>query len=116
MRSFHLHARRSHLTWPAACVLSVSLAMLVRGVVRAENWPRWRGPDGNAVSQQTTLPIHWSPTQNIRWSTEIPGQGFSSPIVWGDHIFLTSAFDGGARRAAHCLDGANGKILWIPEI
>ena len=116
MRLLHLRARRHQVPWPSACILVVVLVMLVGNAVRAEDWPRWRGPDGNAVSQQTNLPIHWSPTQNIRWSTEIPGQGFSSPIVWGDRIFLTSAFDGGARRAVHCLDGARGKILWSREI
>jgi outer membrane protein assembly factor BamB len=60
-------------------------------------WPYWRGPaaDGMAVGD---APTHWSSTQNIRWQTEIPGLGNSSPIVWGDQIFLTTAIPTGADR------------------
>ncbi len=94
--------------------LSVTLA-LIKGV-RAENWPRWRGPDGNGVSSEPALPLHWSATQNVRWKTVVPGEGFSSPIIWGDRIFLTSAFDQGERRAVHCLDRTSGKIAWSREV
>ena len=53
------------------------------------NWPYWRGPaaDGMAVGG---APLHWSDTQNVRWKTEIPGRGNSSPVVWGNRIFLTT--------------------------
>jgi outer membrane protein assembly factor BamB len=84
--------------------------------VRADNWPRWRGPDGNAVSTATPLPLHWSTTENVRWKTAIPGEGFSSPIVWDDRVFVTSALEKGTRRAVHCLDRLTGKMLWTGEI
>jgi outer membrane protein assembly factor BamB len=84
--------------------------------VQAENWPRWRGPNGNAVANAAPLPLHWSAMQNIRWKVPIPGEGFSSPIVWGQRLFLTSALEKGSRRLLHSLDRATGKILWSREI
>jgi outer membrane protein assembly factor BamB len=82
----------------------------------AENWPRWRGPDGNAVSGEAPLPVHWSTTRNIRWKATVPGDGFSSPVVWDDRIFLASALDHGGRRLVQCLDRAGGKLLWSREL
>ena len=82
----------------------------------AENWPRFRGPEGNAVSTESPLPERWNRMKNIAWSVEIPGEGSSSPIVWGKRIFVTSAFDDGARRAVHCLDRDTGRIVWSREI
>jgi len=84
--------------------------------LHADHWPRWRGPDGNAVSAETALPLRWSRTENVRWSTEIPGEGSSSPIVWEDRVFITSALDHGKRRVVHCLDRKNGKVLWSQEL
>src|SRR3990172_12560040 len=58
------------------------------------NWPYWRGPsaDGMAVGD---APLDWSATRNVRWKADIPGRGFSSPIVWDDRIFLTTAIPTG---------------------
>lgn len=60
----------------------------------AENWPQWRGPNGLGVSSETALPTEWSPTTNIAWKTEIPGRGHSSPVVWGNRVFLTTSIRG----------------------
>ncbi len=57
----------------------------------AENWPQWRGPTGDSVSRETNLPAEWSETKNVAWKLPLPGKGGSTPIVWGDRIFLTSA-------------------------
>ncbi len=57
-------------------------------------WPQWRGPGGRAVGQAVTYPDTWSPTSNVAWKTEIPGRGHSSPVVWGDRIFLTTSVEG----------------------
>lgn len=57
-------------------------------------WPQWRGPEGLGISAETTFVTEWSPTKNIKWKTEIPGRGHSSPVVWGDRIFLTTSFKG----------------------
>lgn len=89
---------------------------LLAVVLGAQEWPRWRGPDGNAVSAETRLPVEWSRERNVAWKVEIPGEGASSPIVWGDAVFVTSAFEDGMRRAVHCLDRKTGKTLWRREV
>lgn len=73
--------------------IAVILALvLVTAVgVRAEDWPQFRGPRGDGVSQTRNLPTTWSDTQNVAWQAEIPGRGWSSPIVLGDRIWLTTA-------------------------
>jgi len=61
-----------------------------------DNWPRFRGPDGNGVAQQATPPIEWgADSDNLKWKTEIPGKGSSSPIVWENKVFVTTAVDTG---------------------
>lgn len=82
---------------------------------RARDWPRWRGPDGNAVSPETSLPRQWGAAESVAWRTAIPGEGSSSPVVCGDSVFVTSAFEKGARRALHCLDRRTGKLRWQRE-
>ncbi len=57
----------------------------------AKNWPQWRGPQANGVAPHANPPLEWSETKNIRWKIEVPGKGLSSPIVWGDRIFITTA-------------------------
>src|SRR5438132_9567846 len=61
------------------------------GAVRADNWPQWRGPTNNGICKETNLPTEWSATNNIVWQTPLPGMGGSTPAIWGEHIFLTSA-------------------------
>jgi outer membrane protein assembly factor BamB len=58
------------------------------------NWPQWRGPGGLGVSAESGFPTEWSPTTNVKWKTAIPGRGHSSPIVWGDRIFVTTSIRG----------------------
>lgn len=60
------------------------------GNTYAENWPQWRGPEGNGISREKSVPTRWSSEQNIRWKAPLPGLGTSSPIIWGDLIFVTS--------------------------
>src|SRR6266705_2365295 len=78
----------------------------------AENWPAWRGPRGDGTSLETNLPTQWSPTQNIAWKAELPGAGHSSPIVWGERVFVTTALSGKQERALLCLERKTGRILW----
>ena len=59
----------------------------------AENWPTWRGPGGQGVSPETEVPARWSPTENVRWKVPLPDAGNSTPIVWGDRVFITQASD-----------------------
>lgn len=96
-------------------------------------WPQWRGPLGTGVAPRAQPPIEWSETKNVRWKTAIPGKGHSSPIVWGDRIYLTTAIPYGeavkprfVRPGAHdnlamtrrhefvvmAVARSSGKILW----
>jgi outer membrane protein assembly factor BamB len=70
------------------------LALFTSTALADPNWPQWRGPDGQGVSEETGLPSEWSATRNVKWKTPIAGRGHSSPIVWGKKIFLTTALDG----------------------
>ncbi len=78
----------------------------------AENWPQFRGPRGDGISRETNVPVRWSTTENVQWKTAIPGEGHSSPIVWGDAVFLTSAVKGSGERFLIRLDAHTGKIVW----
>ena len=78
-----------------------TLALAAVGVVGAcaalaaePNWPQFRGPQGQGVSSDASLPTAWQPTERIAWKTPVPGRAHSSPIVWGDRIFLTTAIEG----------------------
>ena len=59
----------------------------------AEPWPQFRGPQGNQIAQDQQLPSSWSSGQNIKWQVKLPGRAWSSPVVWGDKIFITNAVD-----------------------
>ena len=74
-------------------------------------WPRWRGPSGQGIRDGSGYPDSWSDTANVLWKVEVPGRGNSSPIVWGDRIFLTTAY-GGARRTVLCIERSTGRVLW----
>jgi len=71
----------------------------------AANWPQWRGPDGSGISNEKNLPSEWGPGKNIKWRTPIAGRGHSSPIVWGNRVFVTTAVEGdvvqGAKAVKH---------------
>lgn len=75
------------------------------------NWPHWRGPENNGHSLEKGLPFQWD-AKSVVWKTPIEGRGQSSPIIWGDRIFLTTALGDGAQRVVLCVDRKNGKILW----
>lgn len=74
-------------------------------------WPRWRGPRGDGHSAETALPATWN-DGDVAWKVSLPGVGESSPIIWLDRIFLTTAEDGGRLRSVVCLDRHDGKLVW----
>jgi outer membrane protein assembly factor BamB len=78
----------------------------------AEEWPGWRGPRGDGTSTETKVPLRWGKDENVRWKTPIPGIGHSSPIVWGDRVFVTSCVEQDEKRLLLCLDRRDGKVLW----
>lgn len=103
--------RRAHLTL-GIIVLSLASGSAVRG----EDWPWFRGPGRQGISQEKGVPIQWSATSNIRWKTEVAGEAWSSPIVFGDRVFLTTALGDGSSLHLICLSRATGKTIWDKEI
>ncbi len=75
------------------------------------NWPRWRGPNQDGHSGETGFPRKWSPA-DVKWTTPLPGAGQSSPVIWGERMFLTAALNRGAERVALCVDRNSGDIVW----
>jgi outer membrane protein assembly factor BamB len=82
----------------------------------AEDWPGFRGPGRQGISNEKNLPTQWSATSNIAWKTAIAGEGWSSPIVFGDRIFVTTATDEGASFHLMCLDRKTGAVLWDRQV
>ncbi len=78
----------------------------------AEPWPGFRGPTGQGYSKEIRLPVSWNATRDVIWKTPIPGESWSSPVVWGGRVFVTTARDEG--RACHvlALDRRTGEVLW----
>lgn len=89
-----------------AAVLFCGLAV---AVVQADNWPNWRGPHANGVASGTNYPLVWNNKDGVLWKASLPGKGASTPIVWGDKIFLTCGVEG--QNTLLCLDRA-GKMQW----
>ena len=104
---------------------------------RAANWHQWRGPEASGVAPRGNPPIEWSESKNVKWKAEIPGYGKSTPIIWGNRVFVTTAIDTGMivegkakpedqpdrpfgikypntlfRFVVLCLDRDSGKVLW----
>ena len=80
----------------------------------AENWPGWRGPSGDGISSENEkdLPTHWSSEENIAWRTPLAGEGHSSPIIWGNYVFLTTSLTEKNERRLLCLNRLDGKTVW----
>ena len=116
------------------CVSVLLVVMCCVPSMRAGQWPQFRGPQSNQLCRDMPLPEVWSPNQNVQWRMPLPGRAWSSPVVWGDRIFITTAVDetleasGSPARAAEsgsrikptndyrwevrCLDIHSGKTLW----
>jgi outer membrane protein assembly factor BamB len=97
--------------WGLVFTTVVSFLMTTGKSSADENWPRWRGPRGDGHSTATNLPRQWS-AESIAWKVPVKGIGQSSPVVWSDRIFLTSALDEGRQRLVCCFDAGNGTALW----
>ncbi|MEW6306392.1 MAG: PQQ-binding-like beta-propeller repeat protein [Verrucomicrobiota bacterium] len=86
--------------------------LFITFAAHAANWPRFRGPDGLGIADGPRPPVEFGPAKNVLWKVPLPG-GHSSPVIWGDRIFLT-AFENG-QLSTLCLDRKDGKILWTRE-
>lgn len=105
--------------------LFVLLILSVSASAFADNWSRFRGENGSGISKETGVPLNWSEDENIKWKKELPGPGSSSPIVWGDRIFLTcySGYGdesggslGDLKRHLLSIDKNTGEVLWTFSI
>ncbi len=121
--------------------MAIALSITALG---GPNWAGWRGPDSQGVSSEKGLPTEWSDTKNIKWKTPVEGLGHSSPIVWGNRLFLTTSIEGavveGAKPVKHyfdreefkhpdavggdriytlkvmCVDANTGRLLWEKSV
>ncbi|MBL9188948.1 MAG: PQQ-like beta-propeller repeat protein [Opitutaceae bacterium] len=88
------------------------LALLVLAPLHAaDNWPQFRGPTGQSLSDATGLPLTWSETEHVKWKTPIHGRGWSSPVVWGNQIWLTTASEDARDLSVLTIDRTSGKII-----
>jgi len=88
------------------------LVALLAFPATAANWPNWRGPDNDGISPEKNLPVQWNENKNIRWRVALPDRGNSTPVVWGQRVFITQTIEKENRRTVMCFDRANGKMLW----
>jgi outer membrane protein assembly factor BamB len=113
------------------CILSALLLLLLPVLsARASNWPNWRGPDNQGHCAEKSVPRKWGPKENVRWKVPLPSTGSSTPVVWGDRVFVTQAKDktlwppkgnnGGPASAETrmllCFARADGKPLWDAKV
>ena len=84
--------------------------LVVSNSLTAENWPRFRGPNGSGISADA-IPVEWKDS-NFQWKTALPATGHGSPVVWGDKIFLLCADQKNAARTVVCVSAKDGAILW----
>ena len=75
------------------------------------NWPEFRGPNGDGTSSSTNLPLGWSEEQHVKWKTAIHGKAWSSPVIWGQQVWLTTATTNGQELFALCIDRDTGRVL-----
>jgi outer membrane protein assembly factor BamB len=104
-------------THARACpwLVSVSLALLANAAY-AQDWPQFRGPTGQGLSDLRGLPLTWSESENVAWKVPVPGRGWSSPVIAGDRVWLTTFIDKGGSMRALSFDVATGKELVNVEV
>lgn len=96
--------------------LKLFLFLFLSVPVLAQDWPEFRGPSGQGTSDERGLPLTWSETKNVRWKVAIPGSGWSSPVIQGDRIWLTTATEDGKSLRAISVDRSTGAILQNIEV
>jgi len=116
------------------CVIFIVIFLILTSCSSNNNWPQFRGPDADNISIETDLPVEWNSEQNLLWKYKIPGKGWSSPIIWGDKVFITTAYlekpepepkkedpnrnvgrtetDQDFRFEIYCLEKNTGDLIW----
>lgn len=98
-----------------ALILCSALSV-VHAANTGEHWTSYRGPTDQGHCDAANLPVRWSETENVVWKTPIPGKAWSSPVIWGDRIWLTSAPEDGTQLSAICVDKNSGKTLFTKRL
>jgi outer membrane protein assembly factor BamB len=101
------------LVWLFCVAIVLNLSA---GACRADNWERFRGPNGDGVSADKNIPVKFNTKEAVIWRTRIDGSGYSSPIVWGDRLFVQTASLDGSSRTLLCLDSNTGNEIWQRSI
>lgn len=95
-------------------LITSNLLFLILSVsgIRAQNWPCWRGPEGDGTSNESGVPVKWDSVTNVLWKVRVPGSGYSSPVVWEGKLFLTTALTATHEKQLLCFNSGNGRLLW----
>lgn len=93
-------------------LLSFGLVLSLITSTMAANWPQWRGPDFNGSSPEKNLPTQWSKTKNVAWVLDMPGPAASTPVIWDNHVFVSSVDTRTKSTLAMAIDRRTGKVLW----
>jgi outer membrane protein assembly factor BamB len=104
----------THVRFVGGFVFSFCTILIAVPFARGDHWPTWRGPAGDGHCRESGVPVRWD-AKSVLWKTALPGMGQSSPILWGERIFLTAALEQGKQRLVLCLDRRTGAILWKQE-
>lgn len=97
-------------------LLSLAIVLSIAAAVQAQEWPAWRGPTGQGFCPEKGLPLTWSEKENVKWKVPLENQGNSTPVIWGDKIFLTQAHKDGVVRSLICFARADGAKLWQQDV
>ncbi len=100
-----------HSTYLRIVLTLLARDCAARGVFAQTQWPQFRGPDGQGHAVDSDPPLTWSEQENVVWKTAIHGRGWSSPVIWDDQIWLTTATDDGHEMFAVCVDRQDGRIV-----
>jgi outer membrane protein assembly factor BamB len=90
--------------------------VVTASTARADNWARFRGPNGTGTAADKGVPVQWETQEGILWKVPLPGQGNSSPIIWGKRLFVQTAGADGKDRSLMCLSVRDGKLLWARSV
>ena len=94
-----------------ALIAAIAISLLLSNFSRASNWPQFRGPTGQGIADETPVPTSWNERKNVVWKTPIDGRGHSSPVVWENQVWLTTAAPDGKRIGAIGLDRTTGDVI-----
>lgn len=99
--------------------ISILVILLIQGysfTAFSQNWPCFRGPNGDGTSSEINLPLKWDSVTNVQWKVPVPGTGHSSPVIWNDRLFLTTAFISSQEKVLLCYNIKDGRLLWQKSV